>query len=291
MPTQLLHNLFIISIMKQIKNITVAVDFSAPALNAYRYAQGLAEMLNATLTVVAVKEVFKNTSVSIQDDETLNRDIKELITEKDLATDTLMVKSEVNTKILKGDPVDVLTELSAGIDTDLIVMGTTGSKDLLTKVIGSVSKKVANKAHCPVILVPRGAKWTPIEQIMYASNYDSISPGVIHEIADFAIKIKADVHFVNVKNYDPVFEIKQNEVSWVNLFDSVDSDLYFETETIYGNNTVDELKKYCEEKSINMMAFVSKHRNFWETIIHQSITENMALSTTIPIMVIHLDDK
>lgn len=277
--------------MKQIKNITVAVDFSTPALNAYRYAQGLAETLNATLTVVTVKEVFKNTSVSIQDDEALNSDIKELITEKDLATDTLMVKSEVNTKILKGDPVDVLTELSSEADTDLIVMGTTGSKDLLTKVIGSVSQKVANKAHCPVILVPRGAKWAPIEQIMYASNYDSISPRVIHEIADFAIKIKADVHFVNVKNYDPVFEIKQNEVSWINLFDSVDSDLYFETETIYGNNTVDELKKYCEEKSINMMAFVSKHRNFWENIIHQSVTENMVLSTTIPIMVIHLDDK
>lgn len=283
--------------MKPIKNIIVATDFSVTSRNAYSYAKGLAEIFDAKLTVVNVKEYFIMVSdVMIaplpgQDNKNLITDIEVLIAEEDRAENRETVQGEVKIKIFKGDPVDVLTELSSSKDVDLIVMGTTGLQDLLTKIIGSVSLKVANKAHCPVILVPRDAKWRPIEQIMYASNSDSVTPVVVHEIADFAVKIKADVHFVNVKNFDPVFEIKQNDINMKELFKSVDEDLYFETHTIYGNDTVDELNKYCKEKNINLMTFVSKHRNFWENIIHQSVTENISLSTIIPVMIIHLDDK
>jgi nucleotide-binding universal stress UspA family protein len=283
--------------MKQIKNIIVAIDFSVTARNAYRYAKELSGALGATLTVVNIKEKFITASdvttelIPEKNDEGLIKDVNELIAEENAAVNKLAVKETVKVKIYNGDPVDVLVELSSSNDTDLIVIGTTGLRDLLSKIIGSVSLKVANKAHCPVILVPRDAKWYPIEQIMYAANYDSVTPKSIKEIGDLTIKIGADIHFVNVKSYDPVFEIKQNEINLKELFKSVDPNLYFETHTIYGNNTINELKKYCEEKNINMMAFVSKHRNFWENIIHQSVTENMALSNIIPMMVIHLDDK
>lgn len=283
--------------MKPIKNIVVATDFSVTSRNAYRYAKSLAETLDATITVVNVKEHFIMVSdvmiapLPEADNESLVEDVKELIAEEDAVLNKSTVKDEVKIKIFKGNPVDILAELSSSNEADLIVMGSTGLQDIVDKVIGSVSLKVANKARCPVILIPRDARWNPIEQIMFASNDESITPKVIHEITDFAAKIKADIHFVNVKNFDPVFELKQNEVSWTDLFDSVNPDSYFETHTIYGNDTTDELKKYSEENNINMMAFASKHRNFWGNIIHKSVTENMALSTTIPMMVIHLDDK
>lgn len=283
--------------MKPIKNITVATDFSVTSRNAYRYAKGLAEKLDASITVITVKEhlIMVSDVMTVplpgDDNKSLVNDIKELIAEENEAINRPTVDGEVKIKIFKGDPVDVLSELSKEAETDLIIMGTTGLQDVLTKVIGSVSLKVANKAHCPVILVPRDTKWNPIEQIMYASNDESIEPNVIHEITDFAAKIKADLHFVNVRNFDPVFELKQNEVSWTNLFNSANPDSYFETHTIYGNDTVGELKKYSDENNINMIAFASKHRNFWGNLIHKSITENMALSTIIPMMVIHLDDK
>lgn len=212
------------------------------------------------------------------------RDVEQFILEEG------STKNKVDIEILEGDVVDKLTELSKDKKTDLIVVGTTGLSDVLTKLFGSVSTKLSNKAQCPVILVPRSAKWQPIEQIMYASNYDSVTPDTIKEITDFAINIDADIHFVNVKSYDPVFEIKEKELDWENLFTEIDSNLYFETHTIYGNNTEEELKKYSESQNINLIAFVSKHRNFWESLIHHSITENAAISTTIPMMVIHLDD-
>jgi nucleotide-binding universal stress UspA family protein len=48
--------------MKKIRNILVPTDFSVSARNAFHYARGLAEALDANLTVVHVKEYFLPTS-------------------------------------------------------------------------------------------------------------------------------------------------------------------------------------------------------------------------------------
>lgn len=281
--------------MKKIKNITVATDFSVTARNAYRYANALANELNAVLTIVHVKNDLMATSgvmpkSPLEDDKKLISDIEALVAEENSATNNFKVNRDVKINIYLGNPVVVLTELSKREDTDLIIIGTTGLSDVLTKIFGSTSVKVSNSAVCPVILVPRDAKWQAIKHIMFASNYESMTSKYVQNISDFAVALRADVHFVNVKNFDPVFEKKQEEINWDELIVK-DPNLSFEKHTVYGNDTIEQLKNYSEEKGINLMAFVSEHRNFWEKLIHKSVTENMALSTITPIMVLHLDDE
>lgn len=279
------------------KNIVVATDFSVTARNAYRYARALSKSLGVGLSIVHIKENVMNitdvvrTPFPSDNDRELIKDIEELVNEENEAMGVKAIENDVKIRILSGDAVDVLAGLSKTNGTDLIVIGTTGLSDVLTKIFGSVSSKVSNKAHCPVILVPRNAKWKNIEQILYASDHDSMKAQFAQEIIDFAVKIKAGIHFVNVRNYDPVGEAKQKDIDWGELFVTTNSNMPYETSTIYGNDTVKELNEYCEGKSIDLMVFASKHRNFWENLMHKSITENMALSTDTPIMVVHKDDK
>jgi nucleotide-binding universal stress UspA family protein len=282
--------------MKKIKNIVVATDLSATARDAYSYAKELANFLDANLTIVHVKEnliIVSDVMIApplSDNDAELTQELEELVAEENAVTGS-KVKGELKIKVLNGDPVDVLVNISKNNDTDLIVIGTTGLSDVLTKIFGSVSVKVSNKAHCPVILVPRDATWKPIKQILFSSNYDSMTKQLCSEIVDFALNIHAGVHFVNIRNYDPPFEEKQKDIDWNQLFVGSDAPLSYEKHTIYGSDTINELKKYSQQKHINLIAFASKHRNFWENLMHSSITENMALSTTLPIMVMHLDDK
>jgi nucleotide-binding universal stress UspA family protein len=281
--------------MKKIKNIIVSTDFSVTSRQAYRYAKALANELNASLTIIHVKESLvmvsddMNTPFAIEDERELVKDIEILMKEENLSDRNKTGNQHVSINVFEGDVVDILTQLSKNGKTDLIVMGTTGLSDVLDKIFGSTSIKVSNKAHCPVILVPRDAKWQPIKHIMFASNFDSITPIVIDKITDFALDFAADIDFLNVKNFDPPVEAKQKEIDWDKLIIN-NKNLSFLKHTIYGNDTVKQLKKYSEDKDIDLIAFASKHRNFWQNLIHKSITENLALSATIPIMVIHNDD-
>ena len=162
--------------MKKIKNIVVSIDFSATSRTAYRYAAALANTLKASLTIVHAKEnpiMVSDVMIipsSIEDDQALTKDIESLMAEEEIAIHNTTVKQKVSIKIFSGDAVTVLTQLSENDETDLIVMGTTGLSDILTKIFGSTSVRVSNKAHCPVILVPRDATWQPIKHILFASN-------------------------------------------------------------------------------------------------------------------------
>lgn len=283
--------------MKKIKNIVVATDFSNTANNAFEYVIGLAYSLNASLTLLTVKENVimvsdvMMTPFPLISDDVLIKKMEKIIDDGFRKYENIKVPFNIQTKVLKGNPADVLINLSNNLDIDLIVMGATGASNILTKIFGSTSIKVSANANCPVLLVPHDAKWRTVEQIMYAANSESLSKNVIHEVIDFAKIVKADVQFVNVKNFDPVFEIKQKEINWNELFENVDDDLYFDKHTIYGNNTIVELKKYCKKNNIDLMVFVSMNRNFWKNLVHKSVTENMETSTTIPMMVLHLEDK
>lgn len=281
--------------MKQIKNIIVATDFSTTSRNAYRYATLLANSLNATLTVVYIRESMMMVADSslapfpVVDDAEFINQLEEFIVQEN-KTLQLATIHHVKTKVRRGDVVDELVELSKQDTTDLIVIGTTGLSDVLTKIFGSTSVSLSNLAHCPVLLIPRSAQWRAIERIMYASNYASLSPIMVSNVVEFALSTKAELYFVNVRNTESMIEDEPNQFNWDELFILRNPNFYYEKETIYGNNIVNELVKYSTNKYIDIMCFVSNHRNFWQKLAHKSITENMAIASTIPILVLHIDD-
>ncbi len=283
--------------MKNIKNILVPTDFSDTARNAYHYAKRLAITLGAAVTVVNVNEYFVPVSDiiigSITEDEVEDMSheaMEAFIADEDGCDAWAMSKHKVKTQVLRGSVVDALEELSLAEDVDLIVLGMTGKRNF-NKIIGSTALELANKAHCPVILVPHEAKWHRLEKIMYASSYLTASPTMIKEMSDFAVSVKADAHFVHIVDTPEEEENNVESMIWNQLYPMNDPRLTFRVHTIYAPDKIEELKKYAENHTVNLVSFVSKHRGFWENLVHRNITENIALLADIPVMIMHLDDS
>jgi nucleotide-binding universal stress UspA family protein len=280
--------------MTSIKNILVPTDFSATARAAFNYAKVLANALDATITVVHVNEFFLAASELAvapspeREDDRIREALDDFINDE-TTEETVMVKAKVKTKLLRGEVISRLVELSQSGEVDMIVMGTTGLQDVLSKIIGSTSLDVANKSFCPVVLVPRDAKWTPINRILFAGNETATTPQIVRRITDFAALFSAAVHFVYVDN-NKLTEEKVAENIWDELFEVGNPQTAFEIHTLYSKDTVGQLRRYAQEHDINLVAFVSKHRTFWQNLIHHSISQNMAISTEIPMMVMHFDD-
>ena len=88
-----------------------------------------------------------------------------------------------------------------------------------------------------------------------------------------------------------MLENKQKEFDWNALPIYKNPNFHFEKQIIYGNDTVRELEKYANDKEMDMVCFVSNHRNFWQNLVHKSMTENISLTSTVPILVLHIDDN
>lgn len=287
----------ILKIMRKIKNIVVPTDFSETARNAFNYAKEFAPRIGATITVANVKEYLLPTSelaITVnplysegETMEAFNNFIADGITNK--ATQTL--KRPIKTQTLGGSPADSLIELSDNKETDLIVIGASGLKDFITRLMGTTSLSVAKNAHCPVLLIPQNTAWQPIKNIMYACNYFSISPKMVKEINDFALLVKAKIHFVHIDDVEKKVEKEADELNWDELFIMTDNKLRFETHYIYGENKIEELKKYVYKNKIDLMTFVSRKKDFWENLFSKSVIQEIAFAgIPKPMLVLHPDD-
>lgn len=280
--------------MIAIKNIVVPTDFSVTARNAYQYAKQLAEKLDATITVVHINEFAVPDSEApaapvLSADEN-DREMDLFMTEENIPSDWVVVQNKLKTRELGGSVVTRLLALSEDEKTDLIVIGTTGLLDFISQITGSISLDVINKAHCPVILVPRDTKWQPVKNMLYARNDDSTTAAMMQEVTDFAAVLHAKVHFVHVQAEAEVISGKDDQHIWHDQLPDSHSGVPFETHTLQGDNTSRELKEYAQKNDIDLLAFVRQHRSFWENLTHKSVTQNMAISSELPMLVLHLDD-
>ncbi len=274
-----------------IKKILVPVDFSETAGNALRYATAFAAHLGqSSLTIVhvfmpQVDSEYPNfippmkefTSFRQKMMEDFLGGIQELEQLKGV---------EVGKEIWLGFPADELIRRSG--EYDLIIMGTTGEGGLLNKVFGSVSSAVAQRADCPVILVPSDAAFSRICRVLYASHYEAADRRMVEQLAAFNELFHACIHFVHVRDAGSDRFDKEKEQIFSTLFKDGEPAFAFEIAELEGESVAETLNQYAEAHHTELIVLVTRRRNFWEKLFHKSQTRDMARIAHRPLMVLHL---
>jgi nucleotide-binding universal stress UspA family protein len=138
------------------KTILVAVDGSAHAERALKFAAGLAGSLGATLLLVTVDEPgpLKGEVAEFARTENLGRqDVADWIlsTARSLAADAGAKTIETDTA--SGDPAGAILRAADEHGADMIVLGARGLSDLQGLIVGSVSHKVLSLTKLPCLIV------------------------------------------------------------------------------------------------------------------------------------------
>lgn len=130
--------------------IAVGVDGSRAAWSALDWAAECAERTGRTLQIVHAGDTY-----------TMPGTVSDQPFGHDLLADAIATVAEsrpdvaVTTRLMPGDPGDVLVELSASADLIAVGRGRGGVAGL---VLGSVADRVLRHAHCPTAVIPRGVR-------------------------------------------------------------------------------------------------------------------------------------
>jgi len=147
------------------RSIVVGTDGSATAEDAVRRAAELAQICGSRLTVVSAFRAVSATAslamagagagigVGIDLDELLEQQRREAEEALEHAVMALGGTISPATTARPGDPADVLLNVAAEIDADLIVMGNRGMYGAKRFLLGSVPNRVAHHARCSVLIV------------------------------------------------------------------------------------------------------------------------------------------
>lgn len=140
-----------------LKTIVAAVDGSASSRKAARFALELAQLAHAKMVLLAVvppPEVLpfgpfnaylvKTPAPEPAEVERVKAALAEIAAERP--------EAGAEQRIAFGHPADTICEVSRELDADLIVVGARGHGLGQRILLGSVSDRVVQHAHCPVTI-------------------------------------------------------------------------------------------------------------------------------------------
>ena len=285
--------------MTTFNNIVLATDFSDSSVNAYNYARHLVQHFGATLTIAHVYDMPISPDtldyLAVMPSPT---DLEQAVQERmsnflESHDGKVTTHLRIKTKALlgMGVPQDTLVEHSKNPLADLLILGTKGGGNWLDKLLGTVAIEVMQKAHCPVLIVPKEAQYTGIHQALYATSSDVDSEKDVALAVDFAQYFATKLHFIHV---DGAVEAPENDHSHA-IFKRVlaQKGLFapYSIEHINATTVSEGVNDYCLRNRMDLMIAVTHHRRFWDDLIHYSVTKELAWHTHLPILCLHSDDE
>ena len=143
----------------EIKNILVPLDISEETDSALNYASDLAERVKADIMVVYVFSLYAyeyEVPYWVFDDliKISTEKLAKKVDEIKLRLGNKAAELKIKTEVIQGLNTAIsIADYASRANTDLIVMNTHGRKGFKKFILGSVTEKVVQEAHCPVLVL------------------------------------------------------------------------------------------------------------------------------------------
>lgn len=281
------------------KTIIVPTDFSQPAKDAARYALHVAKYLNSGITLCHAFVVPVDATVAGQvswpmyDYESILKDAsdrldelaKSLMQEGKFLTGPNTYKPIVEYATEPAGPADLVSRLFKQKQARLVVSGVSGAGAVSKFFVGSTSRTLIEKAEFPLLLIPSGCTFNPLNKIAFATDLDSGDIDVLHSLASFARYFDAELVVVHVDNNPAKYDAKKADVFLNEITCKINYDKIYYRELTSGSVN-DGLDWLSEHGWVDMLVMVHRHNSFMDRLIKGSLTKKQARRIKIPLLVL-----
>ena len=172
-------------------SILVPVDFTDTCKTAIRYAHGMSQQMNMSITLLHVAE-------NESDKHTAEGKMQSLKSEFDFGT------TAVDSKIEVGDFLEDIGRIADLLGQHFIVMGTHGERGL-QRVFGSFALKVVKSSKVALVIVQNETVYKPIGKIAMTIDLARESTQILKHASSLAKYYNAELHLVGGKHSDADF--------------------------------------------------------------------------------------
>lgn len=274
------------------QTLIITTDFSESALNAAKYAAGLAKPLgigrivlyhsydNAPIgTDIPVAEV----DAALAHERSLHL-LEE--TEKGLRA-ALEDNNEVEVELVANDLPLILgvEQLTEQWNACLIVAGTTGKGGLERVLVGSNTINLASDIKVSLLIVPKDARYSPIHKIVFACDLKRVSRSTpVAEIGNWLERLGAKLLVLNValegKRFNP--DLIPEQYKMHELLDSFSPEYHY-TES---DDIADEIEDFADDHDAGLIITIPKSYGFFEGLFRRSVSKRLIKETDILLLLL-----
>jgi nucleotide-binding universal stress UspA family protein len=270
--------------------ILVPVDFSVYSFQAALYAGKLAEQAGypgeiILLTVSSAGAAGSDgTPVSGMDEvvhEAVNKALQSWQMKVFAAT-----KVPVSFRVSDNSLAKAVVEASEEDHCDLVLMVLESDTLLDEKVWGSTALDIIARSHVPVLVVPKGYEFRPVQKLAFAVDFIHASQDVPMEPTKKLLSwLQPKLHMVHVhtgedkKHPEQVIE---GEHYLMNEFAS----MYPSMTTLYVPDFVEAVKQFCQSEQIDMVGLFPHKHSWVERLFNTPYTAKLVFHAGLPVLAI-----
>ncbi len=275
------------------QTIIVTTDFSEPSLNAAKFAAALAGPLGADRIVlyhsygnalagskVPATEIYISSvhAQSLQSLETMEKELRlalgnDIGIQIELATNTLPLTTGVE-------------QLAEQWGASLAVAGATGKSGLERVFIGSSATSLASDIKMPLLIVPKGARYQPIDKIVFACDQAKLSDNTpVGEIGSWLKRLNARLLVLNVilegKHFN--LDIIPGRYKMHELLDGFSPEYHY-AET--NDDLAEEIEDFAKDHGAGLIISIPKSYGFFERLFRRSVSKRLARESDVPLLLL-----
>lgn len=275
------------------ENILVTTDFSPLSDQASEYALEVARKANAEIHFLHIQF----TPVEwVQLDKKKEKRFPETLKEIAYARNELK-KWEKRARDI-GLPVETFLIFDAGRDEiirhissyqhDFVVMASHGASGMRETFIGSNAQKIIRNATAPVLVLKKTASIFPMQNIVFASDFEEDVMECFEHVVAFADLMEAAIHLVYVNT---PYHFEDSDVSERKMNHFLTHCPRGGTCSVNVYNAKDEelgIIKFSHSKKADLIAITTHGRTGLKSLISKSITESLVNHAELPILSINV---
>ncbi|NRA48316.1 MAG: universal stress protein [Phaeodactylibacter sp.] len=265
------------------KKLLIPTDFSANAEGALHYAIELANTIgNIELTLFHAYEVHSNAGMFVSVSDFMKKDAVDQVLDAIRKAEPKLSNSvTLDSQILRGDTVDLITDFAERNHYDLIVMGTQGASGLKEVFFGSTTNAVLTKSGLPVLAVPEGYTFVPVQEVVLAIDEEGFTDQ--RDIAPLEAVVKAFDVPVRVFHQSEAFAKDGIDPEIDRILEGIEHSFHYQLEK---DNINDSINSFVAETGAQLLVMVRRQRGFLEEVFHVSVTTKEVFNTPVPLLVL-----
>ncbi len=265
------------------KTLLYATDYSENSIPALKYAYALSEKLGMRLVITHIfefpsilgAEALDNPLPHIQEVayKTNRTKLEELCKEHldgDWDSPNLRLEASENNSVLKG----ILAKAEEW-HSQMILVGMKGETGLREMIMGSTTKKLIEKAPCPVLAIPSDMDNTQIKTIVYATDFEEEDILAIQKLTEIAKPLDAQIKVVHISTkheyagnllMDWFKELLESKVDYHKI----------EFELLFSEDIFDSLRDYLGVTNADLVVMLEREKKgFLKKWFHKDLVKKM----------------
>ncbi len=268
------------------KKILCPVDFTDVSANGMEYASHLAKALQASLTLLYVRSSIWPEAVQLKKESSESNE--------EIQSGLSLFKNEIQ----KEFGIDCNYHIETTIDTledtiasfakhyDLVVMGTNGADNTYQFVFGSNTYQVIERSDCPIVVVPEGCIYRPIDLMIYAYDPDTNPIFLIDQLKKLSTPLNTELRVLHVAEDKPSAEVKHRIDILRDAVKARESkNLTWSFDFQYSKDVWWALNQYMTTSRAGMLALSFHHRSLIESLFNENVIKKITMVADYPVYV------